>query len=104
MAWALADLANVATRNTFGQSVTYTPQVGSAFTFTAIRDELHLQERVGQSKINESTTEIRLAVRLVDMDTQPTQGDTLSTGGLDYEVRDVQPDGQGGASLLLIEV
>lgn len=104
MGWALADLANVATRNTFGQSVTYTPQVGSAFAFTAIRDELHLQERVGQSKINESTTEIRLAVRLVDMDTQPTQGDTLNTGGVDYEVRDVQPDGQGGATLLLIEV
>lgn len=104
MGWALADLANVATRNTFGQSVTYTPQVGSAFTFTAIRDELHLQERVGQSKVNESTTEIRLAVRLVDMDTQPTQGDTLTTGGLDYEVRDVQPDGQGGATLTLVEL
>jgi hypothetical protein len=104
MSWGLADLANVAVRTTFGQSVTYTPQVGSPYTFRAVRDVVHVQERIGQSKINESTTEIRLTVRLADMDTVPAQGDLLTTQSIDYEVRDVQVDGQGDADLLLIEV
>lgn len=102
MGWALADLANVAVRNVFGQSVTYTPQVGSAYSLRAIRDERHVYARVGQALIDESQREIRLTVRLADCATYPAQGDTLSTDGVDYEVRDVQADGQGGAVLVLI--
>lgn len=103
MGWRLANLANVAIRDTFGQSVTYTPQVGQPFTFTAVRDESHQTTTIGQSQVAESMRTITLTVRLADMATHPQQGDTLTTDGAGYEVRDVQLDGQGGASLVLIE-
>lgn len=102
MGWALADLSNKAVRSTFGQAVSYTPQVGSAYSFAAVRDERHVYSRVGQSLIDESQREILLTVRLADMDTTPAQGDALATDGVDYEVRDVRFDGQGGAVLVLI--
>lgn len=103
MGWRLANLANVAVRDTFGQSVSYTPQVGQPYSFTAVRDERHESQTIGQSQVTESMRTITLTVRLADMTTTPQQGDTLTTDGADYEVRDVQNDGQGGAVLVLIE-
>jgi len=48
-----------------------------------------------------STTQPSFSVRLSDFDETPKQGDGITIFATDYEVIDVQPDGQGMATLIL---
>ena len=42
-----------------------------------------------------------LGVRLADYPVPPKQGDSLLRAGVTWSIFDVQPDGQGGADLVL---
>lgn len=84
----------------FGQAVTYTPRGGSPVEVTGIFDAAHqLVTLAGDVEID--TVGPVLGVRLADFAAPPTQGDQVTVAGTAYAVRSVQPDGQGGASLVL---
>ena len=48
-----------------------------------------------------STLETTLGIRLADFPMPPKQGDSLVRAGVTWFVWDVNPDGQGGASLAI---
>jgi len=101
----LADLANVAARDTFGQSVSYTPAAtGIAESITAPFDAAHEVMSLDAEQPISSTAPV-IDVRLADLSVAPAQGDLCTVGGTDYEVTDVQPGQVGGtAHLMLVEV
>jgi hypothetical protein len=51
-----------------------------------------------------STVGPALGVSLADFPAEPVKGDTLVREGLTYRVDDIQPDGEGGADLILHRV
>lgn len=106
MAWpGLADLCNLATRRTFGEALTYTPDGGQAVALVAPFDEAFaIVEMRGEVPV--ASTAPAIDVRLADLAAEPAQGDTVrrtSTGKL-YEVATVQPGGNGTARLVLLQV
>lgn len=104
MGWALADAANVAVRNTFGESVTHTPVTGSPTTFVGVVDKRYIRAQVGSAEAKHSMQEIVCTVRLADLNTAPLAYDTLTTADATYEIRDRRDDGQGMADLVLMLV
>lgn len=97
MAWALASVANIACRNTFGESVVVAGQ-----SVRAIFDQAY-QEVVLQGGAPIASTQPVLDVVLADLTGTPVQGDlvTISETGVVYKVAKVQPDGEGTAKLFL---
>ena len=99
---------------TFGDTVTYTPAAGQPVQITGVFDEEYLEVTpMGAGPF--SSTELLslgapggitsarpvLGVQLSQFQVPPVQGDTLVVRGDSYIVKEVQPDGHGGAKLLL---
>jgi hypothetical protein len=84
----------------FGESVTYTPTGGQAVTLTGIFDAAY-QVVEFQEGAPVSTVMPVLGVRLSDFAAAPLQGDAVVIRGASYAVKDVEPDGKGGAKLKL---
>lgn len=100
----LADFASRATRNAFGVPVTYRPQGGAAVPivapFKAAGDVIELQAGVPVS-----ATRPILTVRLADLPAPPRQEDRFTLAdGRTFEVSGVEPDGEGNADLIALEV
>lgn len=90
-------------RDTFGATVTYTPQGGVAASITAIFRAAHqLVEVQGGEPI--TTVAPILKVVLADLAATPRQNDTVAVSGATYKVGDVRPDGNGIALLVLRRV
>jgi hypothetical protein len=86
----------------FGVDVAYTPIGGSAATVRGIFDNAHREVILpGADGLAISTTGPRLDVLLTSIPNGPSRGDTFAHEGVTYRVNDVQPDGQGGARLVL---
>ncbi|OHD28035.1 MAG: hypothetical protein A2Y38_03440 [Spirochaetes bacterium GWB1_59_5] len=96
MAWAdLAGLANTATRNAFGESVTIAGQ-----SLTAIYDAAYVEASV-QNGVSVSTTSPVVQYKTADFTGTVAQDDAVVAGGITYRVYKVEPDGQGWAMLRL---
>jgi len=82
--------------------VSYFPQGqdGAGFEIEGVYTNEHVQiDTATPSSI--SSTKLVLGVDLGDFDTPPLPGDTCEIEGVMHRVVDVQPDGQGGADLVL---
>lgn len=88
---------------TFGQGVSYTPKGGVASTIVAIFDAAYESVSLVDG-VSVSSVRPALGVRLADLSVAPRRGDSFVIGATTYEVRDVQLDGQGGATLLAHQV
>lgn len=100
MTWAeLADSALAAGRDTFGETVAYTA-TGAAepYDLVAIFDAAGTRVGISSGVAVESVAP-RLGVRLADMQAAPRIGDRWRVNGVTYAVREIEPDGHGGASL-----
>ena len=102
MSWpAFADLVNVATRDTFGEPATYAPQGGAApVSLTAVFEENALVVSTELGVLIRSGRP-GIGVVLADIPVPPRRGDQVTIRSTAYKVQDVDPDGQGGAKLLL---
>ena len=89
----------------FGTKVQYTTNDGEVFTVTGVFDESYRATDPlpieGMDPSHVSNTRPCLGVRLADFPEPPGQGDTLMVNGRWYYVQEPQPDGHGGARLLL---
>lgn len=87
---------------TFGENVTYFPNVGGAFVIRAIFDnEFKMIDPDTEQLI--SANEPGIGINLNDFNFPIRTGkDEVEIRGQRFIVRDKQEDGQGGATLLLI--
>ena len=91
--------------------IVFTPQAGTPVTFNdpanceagpfAVFDAAHQVVELGEVDVPIDSTAPVLGVRLSDFPTAPSQDDTAVIDGGTYRVVSVQPDGQGGAMLVL---
>jgi hypothetical protein len=88
----------------FGEPVTYDPVEGDAFALTAVVDLAHAEVSFTDGA-PVSTVKPMLGVRLADFPAgiAPQQDDQATVRGTLYDVVDVEPDGQGGAMLVMQE-
>lgn len=105
MAGEWPDLANriqLAGQASLGESAVYAPAAGGSFSvriqFRSAHEEIILEDGVPVS-----TVRTLAQVHLADFPAEPVQGDGLTARGTDYEVADIQPDGEGDAQLVLHE-
>ncbi len=104
-----ADLMAVADRSVrqkLGGSVTYTPTVGAAVVVDGIFTASHTNVDEGNEGGGVSTVAPTCFLTLDDLPSDPKTDTTarLTVAGVDYSWHDVQPDGMGGALLLLHRV
>lgn len=85
----------------FARSVTYTPPDGWPTEQRGVFDRAHEVVQSAANGADYSTLAPVLSVRLAEWSSAPVQGGTLSIDGETFRVWDVQPDGQGGADLVL---
>lgn len=85
-----------------GDAVTYNPTVGDSVECSGIFDAVYVRVDTGQAGVSTSGP----AVFLLLADIEPNDPETDSTAtitydGSDYEIREIEKDGKGGARLLL---
>lgn len=97
----LADLVQLACKDTFGQIVEYRPTVGDAVSITAVFDRVWTEVEPA-SGLAVSTNDPTLGLDLSDLSAAPAQGDNVVISGTDlYEIVDYQEDGHGWVVLKL---
>ncbi len=107
MAWATAlDNLNATVRDTFPATAIYTSVIGGApYAITCVHDFRWLEVSGPDGQAVSAQRHVAF-VRLGDLGPQPVQGDglqiTSGPGANTYEVVDVQADGGGGATLVLM--
>lgn len=84
-----------------GEPYTYTPAGGAPFdrrapAFSAAHEQVELEDGIAVSSFRPV-----LSVHLADFASEPAAGDLVAVRGVTYAVRDVQPDGEGDADLIL---
>lgn len=104
---SFADLlaaGDVLVRETLGESVTYTPGVGSAVIVSGIFDAVYVKVEAGEAGIASQGPSV--ALTLTDLPSNPADdtGARLTIRGTQYLAYTVEPDGQGMVRLLLHEV
>ena len=102
----------------FAEPVQYQPQVGAPFAVEGVFDEAYqallplggahgIEPLAIGGMAGTDSTGPALGVRLTSFTalpaSPPTQGDQLTVRGKPFLVRDVRPDGLGGAMLLLVD-
>lgn len=88
---------------TYGEAVVYTPQGHAAFGLSGVFDSAHSTIDFTEGAPVSTMTPV-LGVRLADFPPSiaPLQGDgPVLCRGVAYLVADVEPDGHGGAKLIL---
>ena len=92
-----------------GEEVEYAPSTvdsdppPESFTVRGVWSAPHMAVSLGEGG-EYSMTQPSLDVRLSDFTEEPKQTDLLTVFDTEYEVIDVQPDGQGAARLVLRSV
>lgn len=83
-----------------GDVVRYTTGAGEAADVRGIFDSAYVQVEAGQAGVSSSGPAVFLL--LSDLPSDPSDDSpTVEVGSVEYEVREAQPDGQGGVLLLL---
>jgi hypothetical protein len=84
-------------------TVTITPGAGVPVDVTALYDAPH--ERVSATDPGVTETAPSISVLLADFPNDPTERDfTATINGVEYEPREVQPDGKGRVVIFLREI
>lgn len=84
----------------FGVSVIHTPDGGSPQALNGIWSDVYISvDPTDGAQIMSSDPNI--GFRLSDFDVAPKKGDTIQKSGVNYIVRAVEPDGEGGTTLVL---
>lgn len=96
----LTDALLTQATSTFGERVVYWPASEPSFEITAIFDATFQMLEPGGNAMIQST-QPRLGVKLSDFACPPAEGDRVEVRGTIYDVVEYQPDGQGGAMLML---
>jgi hypothetical protein len=100
MNWSdLTDTILKHTSETFGERVVYWPAEEPSFEIMAVFDAAFQMVDAGGAMVQ--STQPRLGVRLSQFSQDPREGDRVEVRGTIYDVVEFQPDGQGGASLML---
>lgn len=88
--------------NVFGESIEYRPKNGGSFEIEGVLDQ-GFEQVDPDTETVVSTNLLKLGIRLKDLPVTPKQGDQVISleDGKKFAVKDVQEDGQGGASLIL---
>jgi len=95
-AWApLMTELNEQVLSTFGQQVTYSPQIGDPFTITGILETGARQEDAAPGVY------ALLFVRAAAFAQPPSRGDEVTVGNSVYKVVDLEADAAGGLILRL---
>lgn len=84
----------------FGDPVTFVPVIGSPIAISGVFDEAY-GEVVLDGEVPITSESPVLGVRLSAFVAPPQQGDALVVRNSRYVVREVRPDGHGGAKLML---
>ncbi len=104
MAGAFEDLLLTADRavgDRLGRDVLYTPEVGAPVTVRGVFDAAYLTATPGEPGV--ATARPALFLDVVDLGVDPVRDNpTITIAGVNYEVREVQPDGAGVGVLLLL--
>ncbi|MTK12701.1 MAG: hypothetical protein F8N39_11630 [Clostridiaceae bacterium] len=87
----------------FGESATYLPAVGSPFAVTGVFDEAYRELELVDDMAAISTSMPVFGARLAEFPGPPKQGDKVFIQSVNatFVVREVRPDGHGGAKLML---
>lgn len=85
---------------TFGERVVYWPRESPSFEINGVFDAAYILVDP-QSGVTIQSTTPRLGVRLSTLPMPPEEGDRVEVRGVVYEITESQPDGQGGAVLIL---
>lgn len=101
---AFADLVTALDRTTRanlgGEPVIYRPETGESVTASGIFDDRYVAIIEGEAGVEQVGPAVFL--RLEDLSTDPeVDNPILTIRGVDYRVRERQPDGMGGVRLLL---
>ncbi len=88
-----------ACRETFGETVSYTPAGGEATSVTGVFN-LRSQELSAEGVVINALRP-NLGIKTDDLEDEPAQGDTVSVRGVTYKVAEVEDDGEGWTVLYL---
>lgn len=88
---------------TFGGDCIHAPENFPRQTFEGIWSEVYITADV-DTGLQISTADPNIGVRLSDFNRQPKNGDTIIRKGIYYQIRALEPDGEGGATLVLEKV
>ena len=87
--------------NSFGVPGTYIPfKYPQQFSVSGVFDEAYCENRVVDGMLVTVTVPV-FGIKLIDFPNPPLQNDHLILSGRAYIVREVRPDGHGGATLML---
>lgn len=84
----------------FGGEFTHIPRVGPAQAFKGVWSESYLAVDP-ENGIQVMSSDPNVGVRLSDFRTKPGKGDAIIRKGIRYFIRELQPDGEGGSTLIL---
>jgi hypothetical protein len=86
-----------------GESVCYRPRRGGSHTINAVFDEKALSLDPDTEEII-SSNDPRIGIKLSDLPFLPQEKDRVDIGKVQFEVKEVREDGQGGADIFLFKV
>lgn len=93
-------LSRCRSESAFGSQMVHNPQIGSSQTFLGIWSDTYLEIDPDQG-FQVMSDNPSIGVKLDDFDTNPKKGDTITRNSVIYIIRAVEPDGEGGATLVL---
>lgn len=100
----LLERTDEAVRGTLGEDVIYTPGVGPAVPVRGIYDAAYVKVGAGHADVSSSGPAVFLRLSELPSDPSDDAAARVMRAGVDYKVRESEPDGQGGVLLLLQRV
>lgn len=88
-------------RALLGETVTYTPGVGSAVDVQGVFDAAYVRVDVGQPGVSSVSPAVFVGLDDLTSDPESDSDAEVTVDGTDYVIREVQKDGKGGVLLLL---
>jgi len=92
---ALGEAAMGVINRVIGESITYTPSVGSPATIYAVFENAWVDVE------GVVTLKPTLRIKLADLVSSPAKGDQVTVSGTTYKVMESRVDGYGGSTLIL---
>jgi len=101
--FTLLERCDASVQTILGEDVTYAPSVGEVVTVGGVFDAAYVRVDAGEAGVSSSGPAVFL--RLSELPSDPmTDTPVLTIRGVEYELREVEPDGMGGVLLLLHKV
>jgi len=100
----LLQAVDVASRETLGEDVTYTPGAGDAVTARGIFDAAYVRVDAGNAGLSSSFPAVFLSLDDLPSDPSDDEGCRITRANVVYKVREAEPDGMGRVVLFLQQV